>query len=127
MDARRTLFAAGLLLALATALGALGSHALKQTLQPDRLNIYDTAVRYHFYNALGLLAVGILQRNLDSALLRLTALIILTGLVLFSGSLYLLTFGWTPGTPRLVGILTPLGGLALIIGWILFAVSVVRP
>jgi uncharacterized membrane protein YgdD (TMEM256/DUF423 family) len=126
MDARRTLFAAGLLIALATALGALGSHALKQVLPPDRLNIYETAVRYHFYHALGLLALGILLRNLDSGLLRAAAIIILSGILLFSGSLYLLAFGWTAAAPRVIGILTPLGGLALIVGWVAVAVSVVR-
>jgi uncharacterized membrane protein YgdD (TMEM256/DUF423 family) len=122
MDARRTLAIAGLLIALATALGAFGAHALKAHLAPDKLQVYETAVRYHFLHALGLLAIGVLLRSLDGELLRWSAALVLAGIVLFSGSLYLLTFG----APRLVGIITPVGGLALIAGWILFAATVLR-
>ena len=122
MDARKTLVLAGLLIALATALGAFGAHALKAHLPQDKLQVYETAVRYHFLHALGLLAIGVLLRTLDSELLRWAAALVLAGIVLFSGSLYLLTFS----APRLVGILTPVGGLALIAGWILFAATVLR-
>lgn len=122
MDARKTLAIAGLLIALATALGAFGAHALKAHLPQDKLQVYETAVRYHFLHALGLLAIGVLLRTLDGELLRWAAALVLAGIVLFSGSLYLLTFG----APRLVGIVTPVGGLALIAGWILFAATVLR-
>ena len=122
MDARKTLAIAGLLIALATALGAFGAHALKAHLPQDKLQVYETAVRYHFLHALGLLAIGLLLRSLDGGLLRWAAALVLAGIVLFSGSLYLLTFG----APRLVGIVTPVGGLALIAGWILFAATVLR-
>jgi uncharacterized membrane protein YgdD (TMEM256/DUF423 family) len=122
MDARKTLVLAGLLIALATALGAFGAHALKAHLPQDKLQVYETAVRYHFLHALGLLAIGVLLRSLDGELLRWSAALVLAGIVLFSGSLYLLTFG----APRLVGIITPVGGLTLIAGWILFAVTVLR-
>jgi uncharacterized membrane protein YgdD (TMEM256/DUF423 family) len=123
MDARKTLAIAGLLIALATAFGAFGAHALKAHLAQDKLQVYETAVRYHFLHALGLLAIGVLLRSLDGALLRWSAALVLAGIVLFSGSLYLLTFG----APRLVGIITPVGGLALIAGWILFAATMLRP
>ncbi len=122
MDGRRTLAIAGVLIALATALGAFGAHALKGHLPQERLQIYETAVRYHFFHALGLLAIGVLLRSIDSELLRWSAVLLLAGIILFSGSLYLLTFG----APRFVGIVTPLGGLALIAGWILFAATVLR-
>jgi uncharacterized membrane protein YgdD (TMEM256/DUF423 family) len=122
MDARRTLAIAGLLIALATVLGAFGAHALKAHLPQDKLQVYETAVRYHFLHALGLLAIGVLLRSLDGELLRWSAALVLAGIVLFSGSLYLLTFG----APRLVGIITPVGGLTLIAGWILFAATVLR-
>jgi uncharacterized membrane protein YgdD (TMEM256/DUF423 family) len=122
MDARKTLAIAAALIALATALGAFGAHALKAHLPQDKLQVYETAVRYHFLHALGLLAIGVLLRSLDGELLRWSAALVLAGIVLFSGSLYLLTFG----APRLVGIITPVGGLALIAGWILFAVTVLR-
>src|SRR5215470_17651646 len=119
MDARRTLAIAGVLVALATVLGAFGAHALKAHLSQDRLQVYETAVRYHFIHALGLLAVGVLLRSLDASLLRWSAVLLLLGIILFSGSLYLLTFG----APRFIGIVTPIGGLALIAGWVVFATT----
>ncbi|HZO24333.1 MAG TPA: DUF423 domain-containing protein [Steroidobacteraceae bacterium] len=126
LHGRWPLVAAGFLLAAATALGAMGAHALKSQLSPERLAIYDTAVRYHFLHALGLLAIGILLRTLDSDLLRWSAIAIVAGIVLFSGSLYLLTFGLDPGSARIVGLATPLGGLLLIAGWVVFAVAMLR-
>ena len=122
MDARKTLAVAGALIALATVLGAFGAHALKAHLSPDKLAVYETAVRYHFIHALGLLVIGVLLRSVDGELLRWSATLVLVGIILFSGSLYLLTFG----APRLLGVVTPLGGLALIGGWGLFAVTMWR-
>jgi uncharacterized membrane protein YgdD (TMEM256/DUF423 family) len=122
MDARRTLAVAGLLIALATVLGAFGAHALKAHLSQDKLQVYETAVRYHYLHALGLLAIGVLLRSVDGELLRWSAALVLAGILLFSGSLYLLTFG----APRFLGIVTPIGGLALIAGWVLFATTVLR-
>jgi uncharacterized membrane protein YgdD (TMEM256/DUF423 family) len=122
MDARRTLAVAGALIALATALGAFGAHALKTHLSQDKLQVYETAVRYHFIHALGLLAIGVLMRQVDSEWLRWSAVLVFTGIALFSGSLYLLTFG----APRFLGIVTPIGGLALIAGWISFATTILR-
>jgi uncharacterized membrane protein YgdD (TMEM256/DUF423 family) len=122
MDARKTLAIAGALIALATILGAFGAHALKAHLSQDKLAVYETAVRYHFFHALGLLAIGVLMRSIDGELLRWSALLVLVGIILFSGSLYLLTFG----APRSLGVITPLGGLALIVGWGIFAVTMWR-
>jgi uncharacterized membrane protein YgdD (TMEM256/DUF423 family) len=122
MDARKTLAIAGVLIALATVLGAFGAHALKAHLSQDKLLVYETAVRYHFIHALGLLAIGVLLRSLDGELLRWSATLVLVGIILFSGSLYWLTFG----APRVVGVVTPIGGLALIAGWILFATTMWR-
>ncbi len=123
MDGRRTLAIAGLLLALATVLGAFGAHALKAHLTPDRLQVYETGVRYHFFNSLGLLGVGLAMRSVESAWLRGSAILLLAGIVLFSGSLYALTCG----APRVFGAVTPVGGLALIAGWLAFAVCFLRP
>ena len=117
MNSARTLAAAGILLALATACGAFGAHALRATLAPERLALWETAVRYQFFQALGLLGVGLAMRTLDGSLLRTAALLIIIGIVLFSGSLY----GLALGAPRLLGVLTPAGGLAWIGGWLLFA------
>ena len=122
MDGRRTLAVAGLLLALAVAFGAFGAHGLK-SLPPDRLQVYETAVRYHFFNALGLLGIGLALRSVgDAPLLHWAAWLVLVGIVLFSGSLYALTFN----APRLMGVVTPIGGLALIAGWLAFAAAFLR-
>ena len=122
MSSGRTLALAGVLLALATACGAFGAHALKGQLAPERLQVWDTAVRYHFFHALGLLGVALTLRSLDSGALRVAAALIVAGIVLFSGSLYALALG----APRALGALTPLGGLAWIAAWLLFAVGVWR-
>ncbi len=122
MDGRRTLALAGLLLALATLCGAFGAHSLRTSVSPDRLQVYETAVRYHFFNALGLLGIGLALRSVDAALLRWSAVLVLIGIVLFSGSLYALSFG----APRALGVITPAGGLALIAGWLAFAVCFLR-
>ncbi len=121
-SSRWILAAAGLLLAAATVLGALGAHALPGRLPPDRLRVFDTAVRYHFYHTLGLLGVGIAARTLDSMLVRWAAVLIVAGIVLFSGSLYALCLG----APRGVGVVTPVGGLLLIAAWVLFAAGALR-
>jgi uncharacterized membrane protein YgdD (TMEM256/DUF423 family) len=117
VNSARTLAAAGVLLALATACGAFGAHALKTQLAPERLQLWETAVRYQFFQALGLLGVGLALRAIPAAALRAAAALIIAGVVLFCGSLYALSFG----APRLLGALTPLGGLAWIGGWLLFA------
>ena len=122
MNSGRTLAIAGLLLALATIFGAFGAHALKAQLSPDRLQVYETAVRYHFFHALGLLGIGLALRFMDAACIRWAAVLVIVGIVLFSGSLYALTFG----APRPFGIVTPFGGVALIAGWICFAVGAWR-
>ena len=122
MNSGRTLTVAGLLLALATASGAFGAHALKGHLPAGRLELWETAVRYHFLQALGLLGVGLTLRALDSGALRAAAALIAVGIVLFSGSVYALALG----APRALGVLTPLGGLSWIIAWLLFAFRVWR-
>jgi uncharacterized membrane protein YgdD (TMEM256/DUF423 family) len=105
-------------MAAATVLGALGAHAL-QRLPPDQLHAYDTAVRYHFFHALGLLAIGLTVRTGAAALAQWSAGLIVAGIVLFSGSLYAVCFG----APHALGWLTPIGGLTLIVGWLVFAAA----
>ena len=122
MSSSRTLAIAGILLALATVFGAFGAHALKAQLSPDGLQVYETAVRYHFFNALGLIGIGLTLRFVDAPAVRWAAVLVLIGVILFSGSLYALTFG----APRPFGVVTPFGGLALIAGWICFAAGVWR-
>lgn len=122
MNNRWILALGGLLIALATMSGAFGAHALQTRLSPERLDIYETAVRYHFFHALGLLAIGLAARSIDAPALRWSAVLVVAGIVLFSGSIYALSFS----APRFIGILTPIGGVALIAGWLVFAVAVLR-
>jgi len=104
-------------------LGAFGAHALKARLGADALALWRTGVEYHFYHALGLLAVGLALVHLPgSALLRWSGWVMLAGIALFSGSLYLLALGYA----RALGALTPVGGIAFIAAWILFAAAIVR-
>ncbi len=102
--------------------GAFGAHALRSHLQPERLQVWDTAVRYQFFQSLGLIGIGLTLRSLDSGALRAAAALIVAGVVLFCGSLYALSLG----APGALGVVTPLGGLAWIGGWLLFAWGVWR-
>jgi uncharacterized membrane protein YgdD (TMEM256/DUF423 family) len=122
LDGPRILASSGILLALATLLGAFGAHGLLGQLSPDRLSVYLTADRYQFFQSLGLLGVGLAARAVDAALLRRAGALLLIGIVLFCGSLYALAFG----APHAVGFLTPLGGLLLIAGWVSFVIAMWR-
>ncbi len=106
---------------LAVAAGAFGAHGLRARIPADRLAVFETGARYHMYHALGLIAVGLLaaQRNASGTV---PGAAMLTGIVLFSGSLYALALS---GVSRL-GIITPFGGLSFLAGWALFAAAVVR-
>lgn len=122
-DAAVTLAIAGLLIALATALGAFGTHALKPVLPAARFESFEIGVTYHFFHALGLLVVGFAQRaHPEDRGLRWTSRLILIGLALFSGSIYALTFG----APRWFGMVAPFGGVSLMVAWVVFAASVWR-
>lgn len=103
----------------AVAMGAFGAHALKASLGADARPVYQTAVLYHLVHGLGLLAVGWLSMARPSALVGWAGWAFAAGIVLFSGSLYALSVtGIKP-----LGVITPLGGLAFLIGWLLLAVS----
>jgi uncharacterized membrane protein YgdD (TMEM256/DUF423 family) len=121
-DARRFCQLAAGLLALATVLGALGAHALRPRLTPDRYEVLQTALHYQYFHSLGLLGLGILMDRWPMKSLRVVGWLLFGGIVLFSGSLYLII----AGAPRAVGVFTPIGGLSLIVAWILAAVAL-RP
>jgi len=108
---------------LAVVLGAFGAHALRAKLAPDLLAIWNTAVQYHFWHALALLAIGIVAIHLPaSASLKWAGWLMLAGIVVFSGSLYVLALTGA----RWLGAVTPFGGTAFIVGWVLLALAVVR-
>jgi len=124
---KKFLVIAALLGALSVALGAFAAHKLKEILAPDVLQIFETAVKYQMYHALALLATGILLLQFPSSQLRWAGNLFLAGIILFSGSLYLLCFIKQQQIQALwVGAITPFGGLCFIAGWILLAVGVAR-
>jgi uncharacterized membrane protein YgdD (TMEM256/DUF423 family) len=104
--------------ALAVVLGAFGAHGLRARVTPDLLEIYETAVRYHFYHALALVLTGIWADRVGSTVMPpgviVAAWFFLVGVAIFSGSLYLLVLTGL----RWLGAVTPIGGVALIVGWL---------
>ena len=105
---------------LAVMFGAFGAHALKNRLDSHALSIFDTAVQYHFYNSLALLAVGVIALHQpQTALLKSSGWLFALGIVIFSGSLYLLSLTGV----RWLGAITPVGGLAMIAGWACLAAT----
>lgn len=99
---------------LAVMFGAFGAHALKNRLDDYALGVFDTAVQYQFYHSLALLAVGLLAlQHPPTVLLKSSGWLFVTGILIFSGSLYILSLTGV----RWLGAITPLGGLAFIAGW----------
>lgn len=119
----RFIFGTGTILAgIAVATGAFGAHGLKQHVSPEMLEAFTTGSRYQMYHALALLAVAWAYRQWAHPLVRLSGWLFIIGIVLFSGSLYLLALlniSW-------LGFITPFGGLSFLLGWLLLAVGVLR-
>lgn len=121
--ARTFLLLAAITGGLAVILGAFGAHGLRARIDPAMLSVYQTAVEYHFYHALGLIGIAFAaDRFPASRLIRASGWAMLLGIVLFSGSLYILSLS---GIGRL-GMVTPFGGLALIAGWALLAAGIIK-
>ena len=106
--------------ALSVLLGAFGAHGLKNRLSIEDLAIFETAVRYQMYHALGILLMGLASIDLTEKLVSTPAYFLILGMIVFSGSLFLLVFT----NLRWFGAITPIGGLCLIIGWLLFAYNI---
>ena len=121
------LIAGSFLAALAVILGAFGAHALAMILPDKQLAIFDVGVRYQFYHSLALLITGITYQALPLKSLRLAATFFIIGIILFSGSLYAMTLLSTTGfSLGPVGIVTPIGGLFFIVGWIFYLTGIIR-
>ena len=105
---------------LAVALGAFGAHGLQQIVPADAIKTFETGVRYQFYHVLALLAVAIIFEKFPVSLIRYAGICFITGIILFSGSLYALTAVLATDAVGLqkLGIITPFGGLFFIAGWI---------
>jgi uncharacterized membrane protein YgdD (TMEM256/DUF423 family) len=108
--------------ALAVLLGSFGAHALKARLAPEQLVTFETGVRYHLIHALGLLAAAWAAGRFGGDAARWGGWLLLAGTVLFSGSLYLLALTGV----RWLGLITPFGGVAFIVGWVLLAMAALR-
>ncbi len=106
--------------ALTVALGAFAAHRLRQSFSAEEMMIFETGVKYQFYHVLALFLSGILYREFSSSLILWAGRLFITGMMLFSGSLYLLAWLKSAGMESLlwVGAITPLGGTAFIAGWI---------
>ena len=112
---------AAFLLALAVGLGAFGAHALKERLDAYALGIWEKAVFYHFVHALGMLIVASVAKMRESTA-EIVCWFLLAGIVLFSGSLYLLALTGT----KALGAVTPFGGVAFILAWAVLGWSLFR-
>jgi uncharacterized membrane protein YgdD (TMEM256/DUF423 family) len=120
MNSNRWIAIGALSGALSVALGAFGAHALKDTLAPEQLAVWTTAVHYQALHALALIAFGAVAERWSTR--SCAAWCFLIGTLLFSGSLYALSLG----APRWSGAITPFGGVAFIAGWLAFAWSAWR-
>ena len=114
--------AGAVLAGLAVLAGAFGAHALRTRLGPDSLAIWETAARYQMYHGLALLASAALLPLGDVGLVRTGRRLFLAGVVLFAGSLYALALSGVAA----LGAITPLGGAALLAGWVCFAAALFR-
>ena len=110
-------------MASAVAIGAFGAHGLKGKLSADMMQVYQTGVEYHFYHALGVLLVGVIAGFYPQASgVQWAGWLLVLGVLLFAGSLYALSLSGI----KVLGAITPIGGVAFIAGWITLAVSLYR-
>ena len=125
---RNFLVTAALLGALTVAIGAFGAHGLKQVVSPESLGVFETAVRYQFYHVFALITTGILYKEFPFPATTWAGRLFIIGIILFSGSLYLLT--WIKGAVipgyNFIGAITPFGGLLFIGGWICLLISLFK-
>lgn len=123
------LISGALLGGLAVILGAFGAHALKAKLSPESLQIFETGVRYQFYHALALLLVALLSDKMNSSSMNFSGYFFIAGVILFSGSIYLLATREILGIDSwksFLGPITPLRGLCFVVGWILLLIAAIK-
>lgn len=119
---------AAILGALSVAIGAFAAHTLKGAISDYALEIFETSVKYQFYHVFGLLAVGIIYKEFPGKMLLWAGRLFIAGIILFSGSLYILAAIKAAVQPgyNWIGAITPLGGLCFILGWIFLFVGCKR-
>jgi uncharacterized membrane protein YgdD (TMEM256/DUF423 family) len=113
---------AAVLMLLGVAAEAFGAHALRAMVTPERLGVFQVATRNHLYHALGLFVVSFASAYLDPRLVDLAGWLLLAGIVIFAGSLYLLVLT----DVRILGAITPIGGLAFLAGWATLVFAAIR-
>ena len=119
----RILLIIGLILAaFAVLFGAFGAHFLKPRLSAEDLAIFETAVRYQMYHALGIVLIGVLGFHVPHNLILLPSYFMISGILIFSGTLFLLLYT----NVKWFGAITPIGGTFLIIGWLYLAFNIYR-
>ena len=116
---------AATILAAAVALGAFGSHGLKEVLTVERFDVYQIGVKYQFYHGLGLMLIYILSRLIPQASFKRPSILMLLGTLIFSGTLYGIAIGEFLGYNwAFLGMITPIGGILLLLSWIFLAMSI---
>ncbi|MGM0518565.1 MAG: DUF423 domain-containing protein [Campylobacterota bacterium] len=119
----KLLFAiASLYFALAIAIGAFGAHGLEKSVSANLLETYNTGVQYHFYNTLGLMFLAIILNFKESKKILVASWLVIVGMTIFSFSLYLLVILDKP----ILGAVTPIGGVMLIIAWLLVTIGILK-
>ena len=116
---RTFMFVGALMGFVGVGLGAFGAHALRGRLSPEMLAIFETAVRYQMYHAIALLAVAAMMSRIDGRSVVIAGWSFIVGILIFSGSLYALALTGV----TMLGAITPLGGLALLAGWVALAIA----
>jgi uncharacterized membrane protein YgdD (TMEM256/DUF423 family) len=122
------LITGSILSGLAVALGAFGAHGLKKIATAETVATYQTGVQYQIYHALALILVGILAGKFQNGSIQSAGIFFIAGMILFSGSLYLIVAlqAASKAIPTPVALLTPLGGVCFIIGWLLLVIGLAR-
>ena len=107
---------------IGVALGAFGAHGLKEKLSTDMMAIYQTGSDYHLIHAVALFGIGILARQLDTTAIKVAGIAMIFGIFVFSGTLYALAISGM----RILGAITPIGGVGFMVGWAALAVAAIR-
>ncbi|MBI2427276.1 MAG: DUF423 domain-containing protein [Ignavibacteriales bacterium] len=123
MNLQKTFLSAGAFFGFTgVALGAFGAHALRSSVTPEMLAVFETGVRYQMYHAFALITAGLMCRLIHHRYLGIAGWSFMTGVVLFSGSLYAMTFTGV----KIFGAITPFGGVAFLVGWFFLFLSAVK-
>ena len=120
MNIKNILLSGAIFMVLGVLLGAFGAHALKNSLSSEMLAVYKTGVEYQFYHALGLLLIGLIGIRLNSKWIQGSAILLIVGIILFSGSLYILSISGI----KIIGAITPIGGISFVAGWICLIIGI---